>query len=94
LVLERFHLVQEFAFVVGYSPKRQPKPSGDPIFEAKKHLPSLSSADLVYIGDSLQDPLTAKNGGIAGILLERNHEYPDYPETKISTLAALEPSLG
>lgn len=91
LVLERFHLAQEFAFVVGYSPKRQPKPSGDPIIEAEKHLPTLSPADLVYIGDSFQDPLTAKNGGIAGILLERNHEYPDYPEAKISSLAVLQP---
>ena len=89
LVLKRFHLTEDFAFVVGYSPFRQPKPSGDPIFEARKLFPSFLPGQLVYIGDSLQDPLTAKNGGTAGILLERNHEYPAYRETKISTLAAL-----
>lgn len=89
LVLQRFHLEKEFAFVVGYSPLRHPKPSGDPIIEAKKRLPALASKDLVYIGDSLQDPLTAKNGGIAGILLERKNEYPNYPNEKISSLSSL-----
>lgn len=89
LVLKRFHLTEDFAFVVGYSPLRQPKPSGDPILEARKRLPSFLPEQLVYIGDSLQDPVTAKNGGTAGILLERNQEYPDYREMKISTLAAL-----
>jgi phosphoglycolate phosphatase len=89
LILARFHLTSDFAFVVGYSPFRKPKPSGDPIFEARKRLPQFSSDQLVYIGDSIQDPLTAKNGGTAGILLERNAEYPDYPEAKIPSLAAL-----
>jgi pyrophosphatase PpaX len=89
LVLEACHLSREFAFVVGNSPLRKPKPSGDPIFEAKKHLPGLPDSAMVYIGDSLQDPETAKNGGIDGILLERKGEYPTYAGAKIATLKAL-----
>ena len=94
LVLERFGLAKNFAFVVGYSPLRRPKPSGDPIQEASRLLPSIPLSDLVYVGDSLQDPVAAKNGGIAGILLERKHEYPDYSETKISSLSSLLPLKG
>src|SRR5574344_1335954 len=61
LVLEANHLEDAFPFVVGNSPLRKPKPSGDPIFEAKKHLAGLADSLIVYIGDSLQDPETAKN---------------------------------
>lgn len=89
LVLEANHLDDAFAFVVGNSPLRKPKPSGDPIFEAKKHLVGLPDSAMVYIGDSLQDPETAKNGGVDGILLERKGEYPDYSGAKITTLKAL-----
>jgi phosphoglycolate phosphatase len=80
LVLEACHLTKEFAFVVGNSPDRKPKPSGDPIFEAKKHLAGLKDSEMVYVGDSLQDPETAHNGGVDGILLERKGEYPSYPK--------------
>jgi len=89
LVLEACHLTKEFAFVVGNSPDRKPKPSGDPIFEAKKHLAGLKDSEIVYVGDSLQDPETAHNGGVDGILLERKGEYPSYEGVKITTLKAL-----
>jgi haloacid dehalogenase superfamily, subfamily IA, variant 1 with third motif having Dx(3-4)D or Dx(3-4)E len=89
LALKATNLTSSFAFVVGYSPLRKPKPSGDPIFEAMKHLPGVASSEMVYVGDSLQDPETAHNGGIDGILLERKGEYPTYPGEKITTLKAL-----
>jgi phosphoglycolate phosphatase-like HAD superfamily hydrolase len=89
LVLSQFHLNDLLSFAVGNSPYRQPKPSGDPIFEAQKHCPGIPHSAMVYIGDSLQDPETAHNGGVDGILLERRHEYPNYSGEKISTLSAL-----
>ncbi len=89
LALKATNLTSSFAFVVGASPLRKPKPSGDPIFEAQKHLAGIPASQMVYVGDSLQDPETAHNGGIDGILLERKGEYPDYSGVKIATLKDL-----
>jgi phosphoglycolate phosphatase len=89
LVLEEFSLSQYFQMVVGASPLRRGKPYGDPIFAALKDWPQTSSQDVVYIGDSLQDPVTAHNGGIAGVLLDRRGEYSGYSEAKISSLRDL-----
>ena len=89
LVLERFNLSHRFSFIVGSSPTRRSKPSADPILFAMKHLPSVCFSDVVYIGDSLQDPQTAIAGGVDGILLERNKEYPNYHGQKIATLLEL-----
>jgi HAD superfamily hydrolase (TIGR01549 family) len=89
LVLERFNLSHDFSFIVGSSPLRRSKPSADPILYAMKNLPSIRYSDVVYVGDSLQDPQTAIAGGVDGILLERNKEYPNYQGQKISSLLDL-----
>jgi HAD superfamily hydrolase (TIGR01549 family) len=88
-VLARFGLEDLFSFIVGASLARKPKPSGDPIFAARSLLPNLNPSSICYIGDSLQDPLTARNGGVDGILLERNGEYKDYEGVKIKSLLEL-----
>jgi pyrophosphatase PpaX len=88
-VLKLFQMEEDFAFIVGADPSRKPKPSGDPIIAARGLLPGLTAEDICYVGDSLQDPQTAINGGVAGILLERNGEYPDYQGLKIQSLKEL-----
>lgn len=89
LVLERFKIADYFDMVVGSSPKRQPKPSGDPIFFAKESWPTLEDSEIVYVGDSLQDPETAHNGKVAALLLDRRGEYPNFKGEKISSLSEL-----
>jgi phosphoglycolate phosphatase-like HAD superfamily hydrolase len=89
LILNKFGLASYFSVIVGADPNRRPKPFADPILAALREIPSLRKDQVVYIGDSLQDPETAKNAGVAGVLIERNHEYPDYPDPKITTLTEL-----
>jgi phosphoglycolate phosphatase len=89
LVLARFEIKSLFSFYVGNSPTRKPKPSADPINYARTFLPLVEPKAIVYVGDSLQDPETAKNAGVDGILLERNKEYPSYHGVKIASLKDL-----
>ncbi len=89
LILNKFGLASYFQVIVGADSNRRPKPFADPILAALGELPSLRKDQVVYIGDSLQDPETAKNAGIDGVLIERNHEYPDDENTKITTLIEL-----
>jgi HAD superfamily hydrolase (TIGR01549 family) len=89
LVLSRFNIKSLFSFYVGNSPTRKPKPSADPINYARTFLPALSPKEIVYVGDSLQDPETAKAAGVDGILLERQKEYPNYRGVKIASLKEL-----
>lgn len=89
LVLARFGLSPFFKVIVGSDPGRRPKPFADPLLEAIRLLPSIPKDRLVYVGDSLQDPETAANASVPGILLERHGEYPDFRGPKIKTLAEL-----
>lgn len=94
LVLKEFGIEKYFQMVVGASPLRRGKPSGDPIFAALKCWPQLLAKDVVYVGDSLQDPETAHNGGVFGVLLDRRSEYSEYTEMKVSSLRDLLVSEG
>lgn len=67
----------------------KPKPNPDILIKGMKELGDFSKEQCVYIGDSLQDPLTATNAGIDGILIDRNNEHPDYQGLKINSLASL-----
>lgn len=89
LALKQFGMEKYFSFVVGASASSRPKPFPDPILEVLKSYESYSPSEVVYIGDSLQDSQCAKNARVDGILLERNHEYPTYEGTKISSLSDL-----
>jgi HAD superfamily hydrolase (TIGR01549 family) len=88
-VLDRFDARQYFHDVIGNDGRYKPKPAGDMIVYACSLIPTIPLKDIVYVGDSLQDPLTAHNGEVDGILLERHQEYPHYTAMKIATLEAL-----
>lgn len=89
IVLKMMGIEDCFYDVIGASMERRPKPFADPILAAIKDYPNVSKDKIVYIGDSLQDPVTAKNAEVEGILLERQKEYPTYSETKITSLKEL-----
>lgn len=89
LVLNKFGLSSYFSVIIGADPNRRPKPFADPILAALREIPSLRKDQVVYVGDSLQDPEAAKNAEIDGVLLQRNHEYPDYEDPKITLLTEL-----
>jgi phosphoglycolate phosphatase len=88
-VLDRFGARKYFAEVIGNDGRFKPKPAGDMIVYACSLIPTIPLKDIVYVGDSLQDPLTAHNGEVDGLLLERHGEYPRYTAPKISTLTDL-----
>jgi len=89
LTLKEFGMEQYFSTIVGASIDRRPKPFPDPLLDAMRSYPTIALSDIVYIGDSLQDPECAKNALVDGILIERNKEYSTYKGTKISTLEEL-----
>ncbi|MCH3909640.1 MAG: HAD family hydrolase [Bacilli bacterium] len=91
LVLNQFGIKDYFSFAVGSAPGRRPKPFADPILFALRSIPTVSPKKVVYIGDSLQDPETAKNAGVDGVLLDRNHEHVSYKGKRIATLKTLLP---
>ncbi len=86
LVLERYSIASCFDSVIGASANRRPKPFADPILDAIIPYKNVTKNQILYIGDSLQDPLTASNAGVEGILLDRKSEYKGYENEKISTL--------
>ena len=45
--------------------------------------------DVCYVGDSLNDCLSAVNAGIVPILLDRDDEYADSPYLRIKSLKEL-----
>ncbi len=89
LTLKEFGMEKYFSTIVGASIDRRPKPFPDPLLDAMKSYPRIAPSDIVYVGDSLQDPECAKNAGIDGILIERNKEYVTYQGRKITTLEEL-----
>ncbi len=88
-LLQKFGVESLFEFVVGRSPDRRPKPSGDPVEAAMAYWPDINRDKVVYVGDSLQDPETAHNGGIHAILIDRKGEFPAYEGEKITDLREL-----
>jgi len=91
LVLRLFGLEDSFAFIVGSSFDRRPKPYGDCILEAKKHVPGIPSSKMLYVGDSLQDLETAVNGGVEECLIDREGNHPTYASVSIDALCELLP---
>ncbi len=86
LVLERYSIASCFDSVIGASANRRPKPFADPILDAIIPYKNVTKNQILYIGDSLQDPLTASNAGVEGVLLDRKSEYKGYENEKISAL--------
>ena len=75
-----------FSALMGSDIYDRPKPNKEPICRCLELLGKPADERVCYIGDSLQDPLTASNAGIDGILLDRENEYPEYAGTKIKSL--------
>ncbi len=87
LVLERYSIASCFDSIIGASINRRPKPYADPILDAIIPYKNVMKNKILYIGDSLQDPLTASNAGVDGILLDRKNEYLEYKNERIRSLS-------
>lgn len=89
LVLETLGFDMTLDCVVGSDMFQNGKPSPEPIQLALSLLNEEISAKVVYIGDALQDPETAHNAGIAGILVDREEAFMDFSGNRIHDLRAL-----
>lgn len=89
LVLKQYKLEDYFDSVIGASSSRRPKPYADPILDAIIPYKNVSKNRILYIGDSLQDPLTASNAGVEGVLLDRKGEYSSFEGKKIKSLTEI-----
>lgn len=89
LVLQRFGIESYFDDVVGASMSRRPKPFPDPILEAIIPYKNVTKEKILYVGDSLQDPLCTANASVKGLLVDRNEEYPLFRDDKIHSLKEL-----
>ena len=66
-----------FEVVSGNGEGIRPKPYPDMLNAAIDKIGCKDKSEAVYIGDSPQDPETATNAGIDGILIDRKKVYGD-----------------
>ena len=81
-VLNRFDLTKDFDIIVGNREAPVPKPSPEPILKALELLTYKGNKNrVIYIGDSLNDAIAAKNAGISPLLIDRLNEFKEsgYP---------------
>ena len=79
-----------FDVIIGFEATDTHKPEAGPVLKALEILnikPNIN--DVVYVGDSLDDVLCAKNAKVQPLLIERHNEYSDYKEDKIQSLMEL-----
>ena len=76
----------KFSNFMGSDIYKNGKPSPEPLLMCLAQLGEQPGADVVYVGDSLQDMEAAKAAHIDGILIDRENAYPDYVGIKISSL--------
>ena len=90
-VLEYFNIDKSvFSVIVGNELSKATKPDPDPIYQALKLLNYKSDKkDVVYIGDSFNDCLAAKNAGVETYLLDRNNSQINSEYPRISSLMDL-----
>ena len=90
-VLRKFDMQKDFfSVLVGNREAPNPKPSPEPILKALEMINYHGDKrEVCYVGDSLNDCLSAVNAGIVPILLDRNHEYPNAPYLTIHSLRDL-----
>ena len=89
LVLERLGIDLPFDCIVGSDMFTEGKPSREPIDLALKILGETNRGQVVYVGDSLQDPLCGYNAEIGGILVDRENVHPEFKGIRISSLDEL-----
>ena len=90
-ILRKFDMQKDFFTVlVGNREAPTPKPSPEPILKALEMINFKGDKkDVCYVGDSLNDCLSAVNAGVVPILLDRNDEYKDAPYLRIHSLNEL-----
>ena len=90
-VLRKFDMQKDFFTVlVGNREAPNPKPSPEPILKALEMINFKGDKkDVCYVGDSINDCLSAINAGIVPILLDRNDEYQDVAYLRIKSLKEL-----
>ena len=90
-VLRKFDMQKDFFTVlVGNQEAPNPKPSPEPILKALEMINYKGDKkDVCYVGDSLNDCLSAVNAGVVPILLDRDDEYKDAPYKRIKSLKEL-----
>lgn len=90
-ILRKFDMQKDFFTVlVGNREAPNPKPSPEPILKALEMINYKGdNKDVCYVGDSLNDCLSAVNAGVVPILLDRNDEYKDAPYLRIHSLNEL-----
>ena len=90
-VLKKFDMQKDFFTVlVGNQEAPNPKPSPEPILKALDMIGYKGNKkDVCYVGDSINDCLSAISAGITPILLDRNDEYLEAPYLRIKSLREL-----
>ena len=90
-ILKKFDMQKDFfAVLVGNREAPNPKPSPEPILKALEMIGYKGDKkDVCYVGDSLNDCISAVNAGIVPILLDRDGEYKDIPYQTIKSLKEL-----
>ena len=90
-VLKKFDMQKDFFTVlVGNQEAPNPKPSPEPILKALEMIHFKGNKkDVCYVGDSINDCLSAISAGITPILLDRNDEYLEAPYLRIKSLREL-----
>ena len=90
-ILRKFDMQKDFFTVlVGNREAPNPKPSPEPILKALEMINFKGDKkDVCYVGDSLNDCLSAVNAGVVPILLDRDDEYQDAPYLRIHSLSEL-----
>lgn len=77
-VLDAMNLPKEiFSVYVGNKEYKRFKPYPDPVLVALEKLGNPDKKDVVYVGDGLNDMLSANRAGVDGILIDRENEFPD-----------------
>ena len=89
LVNDFLNMPPLFEAFMGSDRYKKGKPDPEPISLCLKQMNLSPSADIVYVGDSLNDVKCGLAAGIEVVLIDRNGDYPDFKGPKISSLEEL-----
>ena len=89
LILELQGMEGLFDAIVGSDQLNKPKPEPDGILLACKKLGVEADRDVIYVGDSNQDIMAARNAEVDEALVDRSAHYLDLVCTKIESLKDL-----
>jgi len=90
-ILNKYGLAKYFDIIVGNRKAPIPKPSPKPILKALELLNALDKKDkVVYIGDSINDAISAEEAKVKPILLDRLDEFKHLKYETINSLEEIE----